>query len=252
MSRQPSLLARTLEPLINALWVLFLVWTVVVAAVWLGGEQAVTSISNSGLREAAILVTRAGDAVWLVLGAANVYLRLAEKEGLARARLQALVIAGSAGLVAACSAWTSFPLGAVFYTTRLGMKLGPVPLGWPLLWLIVIAGGREIAARTFPRASERMLALITGGIGLLTSLNLDSIATKVRLYWFWYVPDTHQPSVVLWRNNATWFLAMAILAMLLREQKVATVRPAFGRPAAILVIFNIMLIIGHLREALRG
>ena len=47
-SRQPSLLARTLEPLAASLWILFLVWTAIVAFVWIsssGSELAQIELS---------------------------------------------------------------------------------------------------------------------------------------------------------------------------------------------------------------
>lgn len=248
--RPPSLLARSLEPLVNSLWVLFVVWTVLVVGLWLGGDAAIASINHRDLRAAATLVAGASDALWLVLAAANVYLHLAERNGLTRARVIALTIGLTAASLAACSAWTGYPLGAVFYTVRLGMKLGPVPLGWPLLWLVVVVGGYELAAWAFPRASERLLSGITGGLAVITDLNLEPIATKFRLFWFWYVAGTHQPSPPLWRNTACWFVGVAFLAWLLRERRVGTPPPSNRRPAAIFLILNIVLILGHLRGAL--
>ena len=40
MARRDSLLARWLEPLASTLWYFFLVWTALVAAVWVGGISA--------------------------------------------------------------------------------------------------------------------------------------------------------------------------------------------------------------------
>ncbi len=250
MLRPPSLVVRGLEPLVHALWTFFIVWSVIVAGLWMGGEQAIASITHADLRAAATLLASAADSLWLVLAAANLYLHLAEKEGLARARLITFTIGLTAGGLAACSAWSGYPLGAVFYTTRLGMKLGPVPLGWPLLWFVIIVAGRELAARAFPRVSERALAAITGGLALLTDLNLEPIATKFRLYWFWYAAGSHEPSPVLWRNGATWLVAATALAWLLRDRKVAPLRPLSWRPGLILVIVNVLLLLGHLRSLL--
>lgn len=250
MLRPPSLVVRGLEPLVHALWTFFIVWSVIVVGLWMGGEQSIASIAHPDLRAAATLLVRAADALWLVLAAANVYLHLAEKEGLPRARLIAFTIGLTAAGFAACSAWTGYPLGAVFYTTRLGMKLGPVPLGWPLLWFVIIVGGRELAARVLPKVSERALATITGGLALLTDLNLEPIATKFRLYWFWYVAGSHEPSPVLWRNSATWLFAAIALAWLLRDRKVASLHSPSWRPGLILIIFNVMLLLAHLRRML--
>lgn len=249
MLRSPSLLARAIEPLISALWLFFLVWSVIVGVLWLGGEQAVAGIGNEGLRAAATLIVKASDSLWLLLAVANLYLHLAELHGLARARILALMIAIAAVGIAACSAATGYPLGSVFYTTRLGMKLGSVPLGWPLLWIVVVVGGRELAARLFPRASHNALAVITGGFAVLTDLSLEPIATKSRLFWFWYASGTHLPSPPLWRNYAVWFAAASALAWMLREQKLGSVRPPLWRPGLVLVIINLLLIVEHLRSA---
>jgi uncharacterized membrane protein len=249
MLRSPSLLARALEPLISALWLFFLVWSVVVAVLWLGGEKAVAGIGNEGLRAAATVIIKTSDTLWLLLAAANLYLHLAERHGLPRARIVALVIAIGAGGIAACSAATGYPLGSVFYTTRLGMKLGSVPLGWPLLWFVIVIGGRELAAQLFPRVSHGALAVITGGFAVLTDLSLEPIATKFRLFWFWYASGTHLPSPPLWRNYAVWFVATSALAWVIREQKVVSARSPSWRPALVLVVINLLLIEGHLRAA---
>lgn len=250
MFRPSSLLAQALEPLISALWLFFLLWSFVVAALWLGGEQVVADIANEGLRTAATLVVKASDSLWILLAASNLYLHLAARHGLPRARMVALGIAGTAIAVAACSAATGYPLGSVFYTTRLGMKLGSVPLGWPLLWFVTVISGRELAAQFFPRVSHGVLASITGGCGLFTDLNLEPIATKVRLFWFWYLPGTHQPSPPLWRNYVVWFAVTTVLAWLIREQKVVPTRSPSWRPALVLVVVNLLLIVGNLNSAL--
>ena len=252
MLHPPPLLARALEPLISAVWLFFVVWSVVVAVLWMGGEQAVPFIANDGLRAAAMVVVKASDTLWLLLAAASLYLNLAAEHGLARARVLALTIVVVAGVIAASSTATDYPLGSVVYTTRLGMKLGPVPLGWPLLWFVVVVGGRELAALIFPRASHAWLALLTGAGGLLMDLNLEAIATKFRLFWFWYVSGTHQPASPLWRNYAVWFIATGALAWLLREPSVAAPRPSSRRPAMVFVIVNLLLLVGHLRAAFSG
>ncbi|HYR58875.1 MAG TPA: carotenoid biosynthesis protein [Chthoniobacteraceae bacterium] len=252
MPRAPSFLARSLEPLVGSLWMFFIVWSAILAALWLGLEQWLPAIPDRGLRAAALLVSGTGDAIWLLLAAANLYLHLAEKDGLNRARLVVAVIVASSAAIAASSAWTGYPLGAVYYTARLGPKLGPVPLGWPMLWFVVVISGRELAARIFPRASHRVLALCAGAGALLTDFNLEPIATKARLFWFWHLPGSHLPSPPLWRNYACWFLGASALAWFAREQRVGSPGRASWRPALVVIIVNFMLILGHLRAAFAG
>ncbi len=252
MRQSPSLLARSLEPLTSALWIFFLVWTALVAVLWVGGTEIVAGISNAGLRSAVNLIVHASDTIWLILAAANLYLHLAESEGLARARFIALVIAATAFAVAACSAWTGYPAGSIAFTTRLGMKLGPVPFGWPVLWFVVVVSGRGLGARLLPRASHWALAATAGCVALLTDLNLEPVATKIRLFWFWYVSGSHLPSPPLWRNYACWFIVATALAGLIREQKLASSVSRSWRPAVIIILVNALLILGHVRAAIGG
>ena len=250
MSRLVSHGLRSLEPLTSAMWNLFLAWTALIAFSWLAGMGIADGISNRGLWSAVTLLLKLSDPIWLVLAAATLYLHLAETEGLARARIVALLIFSFAGAVAAGNAWTGFPAGSVAYTTRLGMKFGPVPFGWPVLWFVVVVGNRALAARLLPRASHWKLAMVTGGFSLLTDLNLEPVATKLRLFWFWYAGESHLPASPLWRNYATWFIGTAVLAGLIREHKLATQASASWRPALIAIAVNATLVLGHVRAAL--
>jgi uncharacterized membrane protein len=228
----------------------------VVAVLWTTGldeEQIQAAIGNPGLREALLVVSRAADTLWVLLAAANLYLLLAARVGLATARTWALIAIGTAVLIAFASVRTGWPLGAVLYTTRLGMKLGPVPLGWPLWWFVVVIGGRLLCERLLPRASHLQLALATGAVALSTQINLEPLATKVRLFWFWYASGTRLPAAPLWRNYATWWLAATVLCYLLRERQVAaTAEPPTWRPAQILLAMNAVFLLTHIAVAFRG
>jgi Carotenoid biosynthesis protein len=251
MRRPSSLLARGLEPLFHSLWTLLLVWTGVVAILWLRGDEIVGAIANPGLRSAASLILGTSDAIWLVIAATNLYLHLAETEGLARTRIITLSIAAAAGALAAASAWTGYPLGTVA-STRLGLKLGPMPLAWPVLWFVIVVSGRSLAARVFPRANHASLAAFTGTLALLTDLNLEPIATKLRLYWFWYEAETRLPADPLWRNYVCWFLVAGALAWLIREEKLGAGNSDSWRPGLIIIGVNAMLVLGHARFAIGG
>ena len=106
VSRQPSLRARVLEPFSACLWTLFILWTVLVAAVWMtgfGNVELDQRVTNPGLRSALEFVLGSLDAAWFVLAGANVYLALVETESLAVARRWASFIIGSAWIIAALS-----------------------------------------------------------------------------------------------------------------------------------------------------
>ena len=61
------------------------------------------------------------------------------------------------------------------------------------------------------------MAAATGVVALATALNLDSIASKERLFWFWLVPGTHLPGASPWQNFVSWFLFATAIAFLLRN-----------------------------------
>jgi uncharacterized membrane protein len=67
-----------------------------------------------------------------------------------------------------------------------GVEAGPVPFGLPALWLVVVVGAREAALRWSPGASHNVIAAISGFLCLVTAVNLDPIAWKVRVWWLWY------------------------------------------------------------------
>lgn len=255
MPRRDSIFTQSLQPLAALLWPLFLFWTAIISLLWTTGlttDQVSAAITNPGLRDALLGVFRAADTLWLLLAAANLYVALAERVGLATARLWALAVVATSVVIALASARTDWPLGPVLYTTRLGMKLGGVPLGWPLWWFVVIIGGRMLAERLVPRASHRQLALATGVLTLLTQLNLEPLAWKVRLFWFWYVAGTRLASPPLWRNYATWWLVATTLAFLLRERQVVATAPSpTWRPALVLIMMNAVFVLTHLAVVIR-
>jgi uncharacterized membrane protein len=249
VSRSPSFLARGLEPVVHALGPLLLVWTAITAGLWWIGDEWIGAISNPGLRAAVAWISSTCDLLWLLLAALNLYLHFVAREGLARARGFAVVIIASAAALAAASTWTGQPLGHVVYTARLGARLGPVPLGWLLLWIVVVLGGRAFVERMLPRASHAAVSVWTGFAALGTAANLEPIATRLRLYWFWYDPATHLPCAPPWQNYAAWLLVPMALGWMLREQLGARGRRTW-ESAAILPLFNGLLLLGHLRLAL--
>ena len=97
-----------------------------------------------------------------LLAAANIYLSLAASEGLRAARRWAGMILLVALGVCVLSLVTRWPLGPISFPRRLGMQIFGVPFGVPLLWFILVAGGREVVARVLPRASHLQVALLTG------------------------------------------------------------------------------------------
>ena len=257
MGSRPSLFVRWLEPFVSGLWILFLLWTAWIAGVWTFsiGDASLDGIGNRDLRTVLVWLIGVGDIAWITLAAASVHLWLAETEGLSTARRWALIVGGGAVALGTVSALTGWPLGAIQYSRQLGVQLGPVPIGLPLLWYALIVGARQTVRRFWPSADPLPLALGTGALALLTDVNLEPVAAKLRAFWFWRAADPAQPPVFTppWTNYAAWFLAATALAFLLREERVAT-RPRRDalRPVVIFLLLNAVFLAANLGRFLRG
>lgn len=248
-SRQPSLLARALEPFASGLWILFMLWTAVVAVVWIcgfGEAELRERIANPGLLSALEFFLASLDAAWIALGAANIYLALAAEEGLATVRRWALIVIAGVGAVAILSEKFAFPLGPIHYTSRLGMRIGPVPFGLPLLWFALVTGARALVLRCAPRASHAKAAFAAGMLAALAGANLEPIAWKVRAFWIWYPALTPAPAWPPAQNFAAWLLVSWAFAFAMRETRVgAASAGSLPRPALVFVIFNAMFLATH-------
>ncbi len=257
MGSRTSSLGRWLEPFASGLWFFFLVWTVWIACVWgfaIGDAVIERWIANRDLRAALAWLIGIGDIAWITLAAANVHLWLAETEGLSTARRWALIVGGGAAALGVVSALTGWPLGAVVYSSQLGMKLGPLPVGMPLLWYALIITARQSVLRWWPRAGQAWLALGTGALVLLADLNLEAVV-ELRGFWFWRAPLADQPPLFTppWSGYAAWFLAASALTYALREERVAGLarRDSF-RPVAIFLLLNAVFVAANLGRFLRG
>lgn len=258
MASRSSTFGGWLEPCISGFWIFFLVWTVWIACVWsfaIGDAAFASAIGNRDLRAALVWLVGIGDIAWLTLAAANIYLWLAETEGLATARRWALIVGGGAAALGAVSALAGFPLGTIEYSSRLGLKLGPVPVGLPLLWFALIVGARQTVLRCWPSVRRVPLALVSGGLVLLADVNLEPVAAKVRAFWFWRAPTSElTPDFVpTWTNYAAWFLVASALVFALREERVAaTKRRDTSRPIAVFVLLNAVFLGANLGRFFRS
>ncbi len=248
-ARQPSWFARAIEPFAAGLWVLFILWTIVVALVWttgFGEAELAAHIANPGLRDALALFLHALDATWVTLAAANIYLSMAEEESLATARRRALLVIAVVAVIATLSTTTGLPLGAIRYTSRLGMQIGPVPFALPLLWFAIVAGARSLVLRIAPRASHGQVSLAVGLLTALTDANLEHLAWKTRALWIWYPAALPAPAWPPVQNYATWFVAAGALAFTMREETAAPAPgKSFPRPAIVFLILNAVFLATH-------
>jgi uncharacterized membrane protein len=212
-----------------------------------GEVQLRESLKNPDLRSALEYVLGVLDSVWIVLAAANVYLPLSEREGLATVRKWAFGTALLAWCLGASSARWGWPLGPILYTDRLGLHLGPVPFGLPIIWFVVVLGSRGAALWVAPRASHGSIAILAGLLSALSDWNLEGIAWKVRVWWLWYPRELKPPAYPPVRNSLAWLVAATALVYFFRERDVVRsgVKQA-SRPALVFCVINTVWLLGHL------
>lgn len=253
-----SPLARAMEPLVAGLWIFFVLASLLVGAVWtfgIGDAQLARWVQNRGLLVTLQLLLEHLDFAWITLAAANVYLSLTDRVGLATARRRGLTIVLTAFVVAWTSVRTGFPLGPIEYGRALGPKLGPVPLGLPLFWFTVIVGASEGLLRFFSRWSHLKIAIGTGLAAALTDANLEPLAAKLRGFWFWRSGTPAIPPIfdAPLTGCLGWGFMAGLLAFALHENKVAASaqRPSW-QPVATLIVFNAIFLAAHLGRWVRN
>jgi uncharacterized membrane protein len=232
MASIPPAFVRWLHPLKGGLWLLFLLWTAGIAVIWtgnIGDSRLERAIGNTDLRLTLEWLIHIGDIVWITLAAINIHASVAESEGLHTARRWAFIVCGGGIAVAAASVLTGYPLGPIRYGAALGLKLGPVPWGVPLLWFVLVIGARAATLRVSPKAGNAWVAVAVGALVSLTDFNLEPVVAKLRGYWFWLasppsLPPVFDPPLM---NYGGWFVFGTLFAWFLREA-----RPLPGPPPA--------------------
>jgi hypothetical protein len=248
---------RPAEHLATGLWIMFILWTILIAVIWLGdiGEAELrkwmggVQTTDAGEREAhpelfgaLRLLLAWADPIWIMLAAANTYASVAAREGLGVARRRALIALGVIWLALTLSAWTTWPMGAVHFTGRLGFKLGPVPIGWVLL-LFVLATGAHRLAETLARSASHLTTSILAGVLLSAAIvPLSLAAWKVRAWLIWYPGVVPAPATPPVQCVVTFLLLGFSLAWFSRDASVVrSSASAPGKPAAIFVILVALL-----------
>ncbi len=227
------------------LWLAFLTWTAigfVVLPLDIGEGQARLWIANPALLRLTVGFLRQSDAIWILLAASCAYVHAAAAEGLPTARRwAAIILAASAGFE-----WigvrTGVPFGTYRYTDQFGWRVGGVlPAAIPLAWLVILVCGRYLVLSFRPQANRWELALGVAFVALLTDLNLEFVAWKVRGYWIWY-PDQAgaAPFCPPWQNYLSWFVLSFCLSLLLPPNFELRKRPRPTRPILILGLMNLL------------
>ena len=254
----PSSLAGWFGPLPGLVWVSFLVWSAVGIAVMpleIGETTLRRWIANAGLQDAAVQLLHVSDAIWIFLGAVNVYFYAVRAEGLSVARRWAAIILLGSGCLEWVGATTGYPFGPYRYTDNFGWRLGGVlPVTIPLAWLIILLCGRYVILWRAPSATRWQIALGVACIALLTDINLEFVAWKVRAYWVWYPHlRTAPPDWPPIQNYASWFGFSFVLAWLLPpNHRLRPSAPGVAQPLLILTVMNGLFLLVHAARWLRN
>jgi uncharacterized membrane protein len=231
--------AKDFETLVVVPWMMFLVWTALGCAILPFG------LSLGGLG-------RIYDLAWIALAGVSAYGLLVLAEGLDRARWIAVLALLGSIVAFTVGAMTGLPFGEFKFT--LALKAGKYQMALPwlgFLWLALLAGARHLvllvtAAWSWNRwLHAGLIALVM----LLTSVNFQPVAWKVRQYWIWYPTRTELP-VPDWppiQNFASWFALAFLLAAAFPAPRGGFAHPrAPWMLAALVVAINLVLLLTNL------
>ena len=253
-----TLLARSLEPIVAILWLLLLAASLWLALVWLAPINAATlgfSMEENAQppRHAAFLTALAllaqnADLIWLALALVNLHLLITATNGITPARAWLTFTAGSAFLLGCLNNTTHIPFGGMAYGHGLGAKLLGVPIGWPLLWAVLVISAREALLWAKPRLSHTCVALLSATIVLATIANLEPTARHARGWWDWYLHTPRNPTTVHPWAWLAWLIWPLLVLYSMREKNVvAGAAPRTARPLIILAILNTIALLARLR-----
>ncbi len=236
-------------------WRLFLVWTCVGAAVLPFGIDAQTlgrHLSHPlALRVATALLSWA-DLIWMVFATFVIYYHVVAAEGIGRARLLAAICLVGAGAIEWVGATTGYPFGPYRYTEAFGpLILGVLPVAIPLAWLVILLSARYALLERWPELSRFGHACGIGMVALLTDVNLEFVAWKVRGYWIWYPNLANPPAWPPLQNYVAWFALAALLSFSMPRLRPRELRPA-RRLTGVLLALNALFFVAHVVRWTRG
>ncbi len=238
-------------------WRVFLIWTAVGAIVMVMGLNAGnvgTWTSSPSAQEALAHILAYADLIWMVSAAAVVYLRVAALDGLARARLSAVIILAGSTVVEWIGAQRGIPFGPYRYTDAFGPRaLGVLPIAIPIAWLVILLGARLLVLEIRPGLPRFALSFWVAVVALVTDLNLEFIAWKVRGYWIWYPDEANPPGWPPPQNFASWFvLAFALHAMTPAAEDRPVTERKISRAALVVPLMNVLFLLVHASRWIRA
>lgn len=248
-NRESALLKRAAD----IVWAVFLIWSTVGLLILPLNINAYNIEDFTRQRDLVALgkvLLPYADAVWMTLAGVCTYLLLTRLEGLDHCRRIALVVLLGSGVVEFIGASTGQPFGPYLYTGNLGNRiLGVLPYTIPLAWLVILAASRHILLLAGLPWNRWLHAALIGLMAVLTDVNLEQVAWKVRQYWIWYpgrteIPYPEWPPL---QNFISWFaLAFLLAAAFPPPRGGFTPRFASWQLAAMLVVINLLFLVTHL------
>lgn len=247
-----STIARSLEPLAAAMWGLFLGWTIILGAVWVGGVNEGwlrTVVPQDDLRLALVALAQSAVPTWLALAVVNIHLALSHAEGLSTARRWLFLLLAATLALGMLARIKGLPFGPGDFKDTLGPRLLGVPVGWALLWVLLVVGARELVLWARPRLRHESTALAGAALVLLSFVNLQPLVVDGREgFRFWYHGTLASPTGAPWWAALSVFAVAAALGWLLREIRLGVSgRPRSRKPALAFLLFNVLLLLTHVR-----
>jgi hypothetical protein len=258
-----SLLAQSLEPLVAISWGLFLIWSVWLGLVWtLGISQQWLGLPiaqsadwgagtaalvqdappppHADLRRAVLVLADHAELAWFSLALIQIHLHVIASNGVNTARTWLGIAVGGAFLLAAANRAFGVPFGWMHFSPVMGAQFLGVPLGWLLLWAVLLIGSREAVARVWRRGSHGAVAAAGAAVVVLTLANLHPIAREGRAWWFWHTGSVREPAATPWWFWLSCGLAAWVLLWLIRERTVlAGAAERSAKPLVILGLLNL-------------
>lgn len=243
---------NTLVLITNGLWALFLVWTLVgllIVPFNINDYNIADFTSQPHLISLGKWLLPLADAIWVTLAGITTYFLMVRMEGLDRGRTMAGVILIVAAALELLNAATGLPFGKLLYTDNMGARVfGLMPFTIPFAWLAILGGFRQLLVQLNLPWNRWGHAALIAALAVITDLNLEQIAWKVRQYWIWYpgrieLPYPEWPPL---QNFISWFiLAFALAATFPRPRGGFPPQLPAWQLGTIPLIINLLFLVTH-------
>src|SRR5438876_4992422 len=173
--------------------------------------------------------------------------------------MSASIVAAISFGFAATAGKIKVPFGPRSYTDALGGKILGVPWPMPLLWLVVIINGRDVARlitrpwRQTPCYGFGVIGL-TCGLTVVFDLGFEPFATHVRHFWFWEANGSGLNWYSApWTNFLGWFAAALVILSLTTPwliNKQPAEQPTDYHPVVLWLLLNFYFATGNALQQL--